>query len=524
MKIPTHIPAHIVNQSDNGINSWKGVLETIGASFENIEGRYLLFLLQNYFKDLLPLTVIAENNYTDRDFRSLYYRHYAKVYRSVERQSVRLHIFRDLISFKNICPPANDLVSLPYEGYLCLSLLDRPYLGRTVLRFYPNDKRDFICQTEHEARLFGCKLSVKGFPFIWQDQEVIRCAHVSLWMIHRYFSTRYNFYREALPHEILWDTEVPWKRLIPSGGLNVMQLGSILSALGYHPEVLSRSEDPEDFFSVLHAYIESRIPVIACTRNHAVVIIGRSAPKADHLTNSHRLYRKEGAYLTPYYDAADYCDSLIVNDDRNLFPYKYWNRKVNSLIQGTSTRTIKDVEFIIVPLYEKIFLSARLAKSHGLSLISHPKIGIRSLITKKIGKKILENINLKDPLIIRTVLTSSRTYLNYLTRTLSDESTAQLLRYFNLPKFIWLVEISTKDLFFKNVSIPGIKNEQSGMKFGEILLDATAGRDFHTSWLFIRYPGVILCNQVHTGPDFPHTIEVDDKGESFPEPMLVNSF
>jgi len=528
MKFPTHQIFHIERGSDKGYSNWKTALEKTGVNTKSVQGELLIEQISHFFLDNYPLTLLVERNYTDKDFRSLYYRHYSKVYREIDRYSVRCHVFSGWISADKLLPPS-EISDENYEGYFCLSLLEKPLLGRTILNYQFKNNRDFLCRTEFEARVFGCKLNVIGFPFIWQDGEVIRCAHASLWMIHRYFSTRYPNYKESLPHEILWSGEMPWRRLVPSTGLSVEELGAIFSQLGYHPEVVNREIikkefGPDAFFQILHAYIESRIPVIACSYElrHAVVVIGRTAPLKRG--KQCKLFDKYGAEnKISYWDASDFCSSIIVNDD-NYFPYGIWKWKDGS--SSENDRTIDHIEYIIVPLYEKIFLSAPLAKFYGLQALSHPVFGIKSSSEKPFGESISNLIDLNEPFVIRTLLTSSRTYLRYLKETLPQNATAHLIRRLSLPKFVWLIEVATHQSFFENIKVEGTQGELTGKKVAEVVLDATIGNetDFDAAWFFIRYPGIIVFNEKFVGATFPDRIEVSNEGESFPEPILVNSF
>lgn len=530
--------------SDGGYSQFEKVFTETGINIQGIYGENLLSEVVNYCKDLLPLTLLIERNYTDKDFRSLYYRHYSKVFRKIDRQSVRIHLFAGLISSEALKPTNIEAIESDYYGYFCVSMLNRPLLGRTLLKYQENNKRDFICQTDFVANLFGCRFNIKGFPFIAQDGELTRCAHASLWMIHRYFSTRYPFYKEALPHEILWGGETPWRRLVPSQGLLVQELGSLLSSLNFHPEVINneskQSPPPEKtdqqialeedkFFSQLHTYIESRIPVIACSYRlrHAVVIIGRSAPDQS-VSKAPKVFDPqqegcdyEGFNKVNYWDASDFCKAIIVNDD-NYFPYKIWERRKPSDLSDLYDRTVYDIDYIIVPLYEKMFLSASLARKNGLLALSHNEIGIRNSIKKE--NLPTATIDYDTQFVLRTILTSSKTYLFNLKTVLRKESSAQVLRQLNLPKFVWLIEISTKELFFKNIEIDETSGLETGYKIGEILLDATAGDDFNTAWISIRYPGSIRFNSNIFGDEISELHAVPVEKESFPEPLLVNSF
>jgi hypothetical protein len=537
MNFPSQKVMRIDKGDDDGLSSWRSALSKVGLEIpegSSNQRSHLLTQLQLFFKDILPITILIEPNYTDKDFRSLYYKHYSKVFREINRQSIRIHIFSGDIPEKDLKPPSR-MKNLNYEGYFCISMLERPLLGRTVIKFHPKNQRDYICKTSFESRIFGCTHSVLGFPFIWQDQEVICCAHASLFIIHRYFSTRYSYYREALPNEILWSDDSPWKRLVPSTGLDVEQLGAILTKLGHHPEVLRNEskfdkdnklpdkiiEEERSFFGQLHTYIESRIPIIACSLRlkHAVVILGRSAP-SEYYKYEPRLFDISGFDKIKHFDASDFCPAYIVNDD-NYFPYTIWNRKDH---ENESERTANDVDFIIIPLYEKIFLSAHLAKYFGLLAISSKEYGIIRMLNISTDANI-KNIDPRDqPLVLRTLLTSSKSYLAHLALSLPEKASAQFLRSLNFPKFVWIVEIANKRSFLHTEHIEGLPDDLCGYKYGEIVLDATAGNDFNTAWLFIRLPGITGFNRLVLGNEFAELYQVPKENETFPEPLFLNNY
>jgi hypothetical protein len=180
MDFPTHHVINITNDKDDtGASSWENALSQIKVDINSPYGVHLVKKLTEHFYQILPLTLLVEANYTDKDFRSLYYHHYSKIFREVNRHSIRIHVFKGVIHESLLLPPAlieND----NYQGYLCLSIPERPLLGRTILKFNPENTRDFICKTSFSARIFGTTCKIQGFPFIWQDSEMICCAHATL--------------------------------------------------------------------------------------------------------------------------------------------------------------------------------------------------------------------------------------------------------------------------------------------------------------------------------------------------------
>jgi hypothetical protein len=104
-----------------------------------------------------------------------------------------------------------------------------------------------------------------------------------------------------------------------------------------------------------------------------------------------------------------------------------------------------EITFFIVPLYPKIYLEAYEAKKF-----------IQLLLVSAFDLKPNEDI------FLRSYLTSSRSYKHELMLNATfDPNLKTLILESNMPKFIWVCEISTKDLIKKQLAN------------GIILLDAT---------------------------------------------------
>ncbi|MDP3453194.1 MAG: hypothetical protein Q8R90_09590 [Bacteroidales bacterium] len=116
------------------------------------------------------------------------------------------------------------------------------------------------------------------------------------------------------------------------------------------------------------------------------------------------------------------------------------------------------VNYFIVPLYTKIYLEAFEAKNYVL----------RFLAT---GPEPLTN---NSQILLRFFLTSSRSFKNEITtNTTMQEDLRYLLTEASMPKFIWVAELSTKDL---------IKQKKAN---GLIVLDATEANIYFNRPLII---------------------------------------
>lgn len=233
-----------------------------------------------------------------------------------------------------------------YIGFAVLKPNRVSSIGRTI--FDPR-KLPFveghICLAEYPVHILGAELIATGFPYMGQDTDVTICAHASCWMIFRYFSQRYNRYAEKWPYEVTQLTgDVSTGRLVPSKGLTAHQITEMFSNFGFSPEIYIRDQHQGLFDRLLYSYVESGLPVVVGLPSHAIAIIGHQSDFAQP---------QKGSKATSY----DYLTGLIANDD-NFMPYHTVRRGGQKPEGYFSSYQIGDINLFIVPLYEKIHLSA----------------------------------------------------------------------------------------------------------------------------------------------------------------------
>ena len=413
-------------------------------------------------------SVIVEKSYIDKDYRDTFSHFYSKKFVNYPSSCYRLHFFRSQV-------PLSDLYSLDkhaetYIGYVVIRPTQVSSLGRTILDPSKiNCLKGHICRTEYHAHLFGTKLTVSGFPYISQDTDVTICAHAAAWMTFRYFSERYSAYREIYPYEISQlSGDVSQGRLIPSKGLTAFQITEIFARYGFYPEVYLKKNYPDNFHRLLYYYVESGIPVVTCLhgKKHAVTLVGHISDYT--LTASN-------------HNSEDYLTGYVINDDNHL-PYQLLLRKDEAKNGYCSPHHLEDIDAFIVPLYEKMYLSAEHIEGLVEAILAHPAFGVN------VRSKLVAH----DHLIKRIFLTSSRSF-KASRRTLHLPLDMQR-NYLELPmpKFIWVCELSLPDLYPHQQII------------GEIIFDATANHEDRFSFLAIHYPDFILFNdrnQLGNGPN-----------------------
>ena len=404
--------------------------------------RILQFLLP--FKD--DLTVIAETDYIDKTYRDLYYHFYSTKLRHFEKNCVRLSFCTNVID-ETITYSAEDIQRIKdnYLGFVVLRPLGTSCIGRNVISpdaIKSIGSKLLLCKTNIASTVLGVKVSVCGFPHSSQDGEMMTCAETTIWAIMSYLANRYNVYSLPLGHNILASlTDSSYERQTPSRGLNFQQISLSLQNQGLACRVYDK--DNPKFKEILSCYIESGIPLALCieakTFGHAVACVGRKA--LDRSAVSLRPVNVHGHF---YYEWNNSIDEFIVNDD-NATCYQVMNYTDPCSYYGNPDWSGMSITHFVAPLHQKIYLDAEIAIEASLNLVCY--------------------FGYADDSVIRTFLTSSRSYREYvMTNATLPESQKQAFIELDMPKFIWVTEISD-DASFKASQVNDI-----------ILMDATSGQ------------------------------------------------
>jgi hypothetical protein len=426
-------------------------------------------LIKNYLKDTAR-TIVIEKGYVDADYRDTYFNFFSRKFAQYPSKTIRANFFTDKISprmrFKL------DLYQNGYIGFIVLRPNRVTSIGRTIL---DPARLPFIsghvCVSKYPVHILGAELYAQGFPYISQDTDVTICAHAACWMIFRYFSQRYTRYAEKWPYEVSQLTkDVSSGRLVPSKGLTAFQVTEMFSNFGFSPEIYMRSHYNDLFDQLLYMYVESGLPVVAALHqhSHAITIIG-------HVSDYTIALPKTPA------SSDNYVTALIANDD-NFMPYQAIRKKDPIPANGHWSRfKMGEIDTFIVPLYEKIHLSAEHVVKLSEAILTDDTLGLnaRSRVLKY------------DSVVTRTFLTSSKSYKKMRRGKSLPFGLADVYCEMAMPKFIWVCEISTPELY-KNREISG-----------EIIFDATANPHDRMAFFSIHYPDFLLLNDRNCLTDDP---------------------
>lgn len=246
------------------------------------------------------------------------------------------------------------------------------------------------------------------------------------------------------------------ERQLPSSGLTFKQISCALKEEGLGPIIYSNDAILQE---CLACYMESGIPVAICLKNdkirHAVIGIGH-----DNLDlNDISIFHKEVVGYTSLYVWNRSVTNFIINDD-NWYPYvsiPFDNPAEKYIDAGNDRWKNAKITMICVPLNRKIYLDA--FKAMWLS--------------KELAVKML---NVRNESVIRTFVASSRSYKQYLMLNAGlHDRIKEVLWGYDLPKFIWITEISDID------------DCRAGKINGLMILDATNPRADESNIIWAHY-------------------------------------
>ncbi len=385
------------------------------------------------------LMMVVETDYVDAVYRNCYYAYFATKLKSYRRYCVRLSFFEpcfsDVVSYLNV---EENMIRNNFLGFLVLRPIGK-CVGRNAIS--PKAKKspigDFkICLSKIQSTCLGVKLAVWAFPHSSQDSEYMTCAETTTWALMEYFGNKYVLYNPLLPSELLASLQShAVERLVPSQGLTIQQISMALRQQNFGCKMYS-SQNPR-FKEVFTCYVESGLPLAVAVEGggigHAIVCIGRKDVERRTVSAKKVIFGHE------YCCWNENINEFVFNDDNmpcyQLYgftcPTPYFNKGVK-------------ISHFIVPLHKKIYLAAEQA------------IDISNFFVAK-------DFNAPNDSVIRTFLTSSRSYREYVSRN-ADLPSSLKLAYLSidLPKFIWVTEVSSRT-DFDNSKVNSL-----------ILLDATS--------------------------------------------------
>jgi hypothetical protein len=436
-------------------------------------------IFRDYFETFRrDLTLVAEFPYTDKVFRDSYYNYHAAKYRAVGRDCMRVFLFEvelGLTSIPSGLPKAR--LQKHFLGYIVLRpLTERPF-GRAMISPRALTDHGFLsCLSTSTCSFVGEKLKVSAFPHESQDGETHSCAETAVWSIFEYYGNQYAEHRPVLPSTVIAALQQgAFRRLLPSKGLSIFEIGRALQHLGHGTQIYAKdSLDPKQFLRYLHYLVESGIPVIAGlggdgpNDGHAIVVTGHS-DKEMALPEP-----VEAANGLNIYDTADFPHRLVTIDD-NLAPYATIDPNCPGEFYDGDRQNCKLTHFV-VPLHRHMLMDVVRASELIQRILSRSDLGV-------------QKVSDESAVVKRVLLTGGRSFKQWLTTSpMIDPLYRNMILMTQLPRFVWICELSTPE------------NYLAGWANGFMVLDATGDATLD-SLLHYLFNGYIL--QVdHGGRDY----------------------
>jgi len=438
---------------------------TYGISEENCPK--LKEILKNQFSRLRKnIYLLIETNYVDRIHRDIYYHYYSTKLDNYPRNCIRVSLFNSQIT-KNIFLrkektdeiwKKNDFLGFYVIRPTFPNIIGRNVISPKALESRYNNFR--TCTTCFSTTAFGVKFEVIGFPHVSQDSEMITCAEVTIWELMEYFGNKYPEYSIVTPSKIM-NTLKNWtyERQLPSKGLSVPSISLALREYGFAPKIFSKEEYKDyDFRKLFSCYVESGIPIVSIIESndksnpgflHAILCTGHENEDfAKCIEFVKKKFEKDTEEVKIFdWDSIDK-KFVFIDDNRPVYQVAPFKKPVNYV------KRAKIIDFI-VPLYTKVYLDAYEVKNFVKHIIKIKEQPFYYLAP-----------DWDDNIVIRTFLTSSRSYRQYIVRNSKIQAELRdIIIHLTLPKFIWVTELSHLKIV-ENREINGL-----------IILDATEPRN-----------------------------------------------
>jgi len=474
----------------DAVDTWENLNKTINT----LDTKAALKLKQVYGQKCK--CIVIEREYIDKDYRDTFSQFHSKKFNAPSSRCIRLHFFSEVVTEEEIgasddTDERDDRLTRSigskvdsirvgdgnqramYFGYCVIRPTKPNCIGRTLVSHSLRIRQDaHMCVCREYVHILGAKLFVVGFPFISQDCDATVCAESALWMIFRYFSNRYPWYAEITPFQVteLTTHHAAGGRVYPSTGLYSWQMAESLRLHKFSPIIYSRKQYPHSFDHLLYTYIESGIPLLVTVPRHVVVALGHQSDyKKGWVPNS------SGYTYTSHFN-----NSLIINDD-GYFPYQLlWEKGPGQVVdsrygwESCKHSGLDGIEEFIVPLPEKVFLTAEQVQTAIEALLTNDELGI---------KKRSELLSI-GKVILRLFLTSSRAFKRSLRpRGMGDVEVERIYRNLPMPHFIWVCEMAEYVDYQVNRQV-----------FGELIWDATRNAYEPDGWMALHYPEELIID------------------------------
>lgn len=395
-------------------------------------------------------------------------------------------------------------------GYALLT----PKIGTLSL---PSTTSYHCAATNCTAYVEGPKRVVRCFPYMVQDGISSRCAHIAVHLASRYLHQHLNMAELSLDE--IRHVGMPYDHVpLPVGGLSAATVMTTIDRMGCIPVAYASrrflDRNRRDVFDtidrqvtagfreaveILHAYLDSQLPVILAVyddrkyrpnERHALVAIGHTVDRRMNPSFDPRY--SPVPELPGYYTSSAYIRHVVVHDD-SIGPYLLLPVSESQEFQGGTDADYNaewslsvegGMEEMFVPLPPGVHLRAE----HVYAILARTlpsMVGLYVRHTPAFNKALAGA--LKDgTVVVDLYLELGKRFLSnvFAERVLTDDGTAAILRELDIPRYVWVVELSTPHDRQKALS-----NRQKVRGF--ILYDATAPLGVRAPLVAWKLPGLL---------------------------------
>lgn len=482
--------AWLLEISENEYSLGNAALMQTNAAFK---------VLNKILNKLEQCTVVLEKYYVDRVYRDSYYFHYSGKHFDYGRYCKRISLFDGELQGEFFDMEAA-ILEKSFIGSIVIRPISGREIGRTLLNpkyFFDNDS-GYIRLVDYDITVYGKRLHVKAFPYSMQDGETTSCAEITILNLLDYFSQKYSEYHYLLPSSISKIAEQSsYERRIPTVGLSYELISKIFCEAGFYPRLYATKKmEKSKFQHILQYYIESGIPIALGlkaneTAKHSVVVVGYFHPDNKKISEIQTCTFDADTMDTVWTcDSADTVTDYCIMDD-NIEPYSIsmcqrFGEEENDFASALFMDKY-EIEYMMVPLYKRMYLEAADAYDICLSLLANKAYSyIASEQALKVLKEKYSDIDdigtRNNPFVTRVFMSSSRSFRKHrdIQFNNGNKEIRDIYNSTTFPKFVWVCELSTKEMYL------------DGKILGEIIIDATSSADAKAdSFIIIHYPGVV---------------------------------
>lgn len=360
-------------------------------------------------------------DYIENEWRDSYDLYYSKtLYKYCTNLTKRIHFISENIN------DVKEISQENYIGYINLRPIPLSQISRIRFKCTSNafatfmNEEIYCLSIDTVVNLPHISVKFNSFPIYSQDGMVAICAHADLLMISKYMYKKFNFnnykLKDIIKNDIILNNN---GRNLPSEGLNILQILSILNHNNYNPVstyFINGEYNNIPIFNYINSFLESGLPVILAFNGHVILIIGHM-----HNSKKHYLIADDSTYHITNSFKKDEAHVAIIEE--------------NEILNELKNTTV----FVIAPTFDRFYFHYQY-----LSLI----IDEYKELAKEDIKINVRNIEGIDSFNINTreILVESSELKQFLHQC-GDNSYENVM----MPHYVWFVEGYLNDIQESNL-------------------------------------------------------------------------